>query len=466
MARGGVRQLKWGAGLGYALVVATLVVPSSLALYAAFRAAEARDHVSSSYAFDAARAERLRSLGFELGLDVRAFLIRPAAAAAASFRDTQGEFDATARTLLANADSEGRTDFAGIERAAEDYERAAERVMRSPGARDRSFEEELAPRMKAFQEALDRYVAYKRDLIAPARAGADAKFSRALRVSSAAFVVAILLSALLAGLSARRLERDYRRERQTAARAERALAARDELLAIVAHDLRSPLSAITLKAGLLRKNPQGENQLKQVESIEQIALRMEYLVRMLLDAASMEAGRFSVALGDCQAISILRETVDLFASQADAKAVRLQAVVEGETSDLSVRADRERVIQALSNLIDNAIKFSPPEGHVTVALHPEEGEVVFSVKDEGPGIAAGHLPHVFDRFWKAEQGGKRGTGLGLYIVKGIVEAHGGRIWAESVQGQGGRFSFALPRVPATNELVQRPPSHEGAHAAT
>ena len=223
MARAGLRQLKWGAGLGYALVLATLVVPSGIALYAAFRAADARDHVSSSYAFDAARAERLRSLGLELGLDVRAFLIRPAPAAVASFRATRGEFDATAAALLANADSEGRADLAGIKRAAEDYERAAARVMGSPGARDRSFEEELAPRMETLQNKLDRYVAYKRDLVAPARASADAKFSRALRISSAAFVVAVLLSALLAGLSARRLERDSRRERQTAARAERAL---------------------------------------------------------------------------------------------------------------------------------------------------------------------------------------------------------------------------------------------------
>ena len=142
--------------------------------------------------------------------------------------------------------------------------------------------------------------------------------------------------------------------------------------------------------------------------------------------------------------SLLRETLDLFASQADSKAIRLEAVVDGGTSDLTVHADRDRVIQALSNLIDNAIKFSSPDGHVTVSLHAEEGEVVFSVKDDGPGIAAGHLPHIFDRFWKAEQGGKRGTGLGLYIVKGIVEAHGGRGPGGERPGPGWKILFYPP----------------------
>ena len=218
-----------------------------------------------------------------------------------------------------------------------------------------------------------------------------------------------------------------------------------------------------MNAGLVRRDPRGERTLKHVESIESVALRMEHLVRMLLDAASMEAGRFQVAKAECPADAILHETLEVYTTQAESKAIRLEGTVAADSSELTVLADRERVIQALSNLIDNAIKFSAREGVVRVTFRAGDGEALFQVDDDGAGIAVEHLPHVFDRFWKAEAGGKRGAGLGLYIVKGIVEAHGGRIWAENKPGGGGRFSFTLPLAAGPSRPLGPPTAHQESH---
>jgi signal transduction histidine kinase len=110
-------------------------------------------------------------------------------------------------------------------------------------------------------------------------------------------------------------------------------------------------------------------------------------------------------------------------------------------------SDRERILQVLSNLIGNALKFTPPGGSVTVGVERRGGEARVAILDTGPGIAPGHLPHIFDRFWKHDTPGVKGTGLGLFIARGIIEAHGGRVWAESELGHGARFYFTLELEP-------------------
>lgn len=447
-----VRTAGIAHGLGYAVVLATLVLPSALVLRTAVKAAAGRDHVAASYTADAARAEHLRSLGLELGLDVRALLLRPDEAYRVRLRATREEFDRTVPELRAYAGSEGRVMLAAIERAADEYTAAADAALASHASRETAFETELAPRMRELHEKLDAYVGYRRALIAPAEKEADARFRRAIAISSLAFLLAVAFSALFAVLVARRLARDYRRERETAGRAQRAVAARDEVLAVVAHDLRSPLSAITLKAGMVRRKRDEGQMEKQVQSIEQIALRAEQLVRTLLDAASMDAGRFRLEPVVFDALALTGEIVDQFTSVAEAKHVELEVRPPGGEREVAVRADRERVAEALSNLVDNAIKFAPPGGHVTVALEIAQAAAVFAVSDDGPGIVPENLAHVFDRFWRSETSGKRGTGLGLYIAKRIVEAHGGRIWVKSAPGKGGTFSFTLPRGPEAERV--------------
>jgi signal transduction histidine kinase len=169
---------------------------------------------------------------------------------------------------------------------------------------------------------------------------------------------------------------------------------------------------------------------------------MEYLIKSLLDVSTMEAGRFSVTPAPCSVARVARETSEMFASLAAQREVRLEQRVDG--SGLAILADRERVLQVLSNLLGNALKFTPPGGQVTLSVERHGPVVQFAVVDTGPGIPDENLAHVFDRFWKDETPGKKGTGLGLFIAKGIIDAHGGRIWAESEPGRGARFYFTLP----------------------
>jgi two-component system, sensor histidine kinase and response regulator len=223
-------------------------------------------------------------------------------------------------------------------------------------------------------------------------------------------------------------------------RAEAATRARDEVLATVSHDLKNPVGTIFTSASLLLDMPlPPEAQQRQVEIIRRTAGRMDRLIMDLLDVSRMEAGGFSVDPHPENLASIVAEARELFVAMAEAK--RIELATELPDRDVSVHADRGRVLQVLSNLIGNAIKFTPEGGTVTVAAKPEDGYARFNVTDTGVGIAQEDVPHIFDRFWHSGQGG--GSGLGLAIAQGIVEAHEGRIWVESGP-QGTRFQFTLP----------------------
>ena len=165
----------------------------------------------------------------------------------------------------------------------------------------------------------------------------------------------------------------------------------------------------------------------------------------------------------CTIEDLLRETMEMFANLATSKQVRLEQMVK--TPGLAVAADHERVLQVFSNLVGNALKFTPQDGCVTIAAEPQGAMVRFAVVDTGPGIAPEHLPRIFDRFWKKETSGTKGTGFGLFIAKGIVDAHGGRIWVESRLGQGTAFYFTLPLAERAASQVSNEPHHARAHTA-
>jgi signal transduction histidine kinase len=166
---------------------------------------------------------------------------------------------------------------------------------------------------------------------------------------------------------------------------------------------------------------------------------MDRLIGDLLDVSRMEAGRFSVEPRPESLRSLIVEVRELFGAIAMSKGVRLHADAPDE--DVHVQADRGRVLQVLSNLIGNAIKFTPDGGTVTVSTHGTGDDVQFTIADTGTGIDKANLPHIFDRFWHSGESG--GAGLGLAIAQGIVEAHHGRIWVESGPG-GTSFHFTLP----------------------
>jgi signal transduction histidine kinase len=247
------------------------------------------------------------------------------------------------------------------------------------------------------------------------------------------------------------LSRAYRREQDAVMRAEEALNHRDELLAIIAHDLRSPLSAVLLKASLIqalaRKDQANAKIADQATAIEAIATRMAGLIQSLLDASMLEAGRLSIAPEQCPPQSLVDAALEVCAPQAEQRSIQLVTELE-PVEAATVWADKDRAVQVLSNLLGNAIKFTPEGGTIRVGVIKAGGEVRFSVSDTGPGIDAKHRPHLFERYWRAERGGRRGAGLGLFIAKGIVEAHGGKIGLDTVPGGGATFAFSLPVRPA------------------
>ncbi|MHB8873780.1 MAG: sensor histidine kinase [Myxococcaceae bacterium] len=242
--------------------------------------------------------------------------------------------------------------------------------------------------------------------------------------------------------------RSFAREREQRQQAQQAVRARDELLAVVSHDLRNPLNAISLGASVLQSKLSSHGESARMrhhaDTIKRAADRMTRLIADLLDAAKIEAKGLSIERGPVDAVALLTEITDSLRAAADQKSLLLeQRIAKGLPQAL---CDRARVMQVLSNLIGNAIKFTPEGGEVLVCAGANGGEILYSVSDTGPGLAQEELLHLFERYWQAQRTARQGSGLGLYIAKGIVEAHGGRMWAESRPGQGSRFFFTLPAV--------------------
>jgi PAS domain S-box-containing protein len=234
-------------------------------------------------------------------------------------------------------------------------------------------------------------------------------------------------------------------ERIARERAEAASRMREDLVAIVSHDLRNPLSTITMSAHLLRQSlPVADSgrAAKQLEIVARAAERMKRLISDLLDMASIDAGALAVDWQPHCANTLLREVAEMLQPVASDKSIRIDVI--DTLPVLTVRADKERLLQVLSNLVGNAVKFTREGGNITLQAEPTAEFVCFCVSDTGQGISPEQMPHLFDRYWQAKKDGRMGIGLGLSIARGIVEAHGGSIWAESTLGKGTTFRFTVP----------------------
>ena len=235
--------------------------------------------------------------------------------------------------------------------------------------------------------------------------------------------------------------------------AQESVRAREDLLAIVSHDLRNPLgvvlasSALLLKSSLPPEPPGKEGRARrQIEAIERAGNRMNRLIRDLLDFAAIQAGHLSVSSHPREVGTLIREVLDALEPLAATKTIKL---VDGtpQSAGLTISCDHDRVIQLFSNVVGNAVKFTPEGGTVVLRAEQDDAMVRFAVADNGPGIAIEELPYVFDRYYQARRRNRDGIGLGLSIARGIVEAHGGRIWVESPTAAGGggtTFFFTLP----------------------
>jgi len=251
-------------------------------------------------------------------------------------------------------------------------------------------------------------------------------------------------------LEAERRETDLRLEIERA-RSDEALTSREDFLAMASHDLRSLLNGIALNAGLLKRLADAPERCtkatRYAHSIETFCGRMDRLIGDLIDVASLEAGKLAIVHERKDAILVARESVDALRPLAVANAIEL--VCEAGAPEITAELDAERILQVLTNLVGNAFKFTENGGRVVVRVEARDAEVVFSVSDTGEGIAPEQLEQIFERFFQTKRHDRRGLGLGLYIAKSIVDAHGGRIWAESVPSKGSTFFFTVPVRPAS-----------------
>ena len=232
-------------------------------------------------------------------------------------------------------------------------------------------------------------------------------------------------------------------------RSDDALANRDDFLAIVAHDLRDLIGGVVMSAQLLAKvaprNPDGDSILAETRRIDRHAARMNRLIGDLVDVASIDAGKLAVVPATRDLAALVAEAADTFRAAASAKGVSLRT--EMDVAPLLAPVDHHRILQVLANLVSNSLKFTPRGGTITLRGKREAGGVRLCVRDTGSGIPQHALAQIFERFSQVGGNDRQGLGLGLYISRCIVDAHGGRIWAESRPGAGSTISFTLPGHP-------------------
>jgi len=220
----------------------------------------------------------------------------------------------------------------------------------------------------------------------------------------------------------------------------------DETLSFVSHDLRNLLNVILMAAEFLRERTAADDDVTRhwLQVILQVSERMNTLITDVLIDARTNADTRAQRREPVSAALLIREAATAHDAAAERKQLRLELHIDDDT--LQVNADSTAVVRALSNLIENAVKHTQPHGLVSVTAEARNDDVQFCVADNGSGIPAEFLPHIFDRFWQAPGTHDGGSGLGLAIVKSVVEAHGGRVWVESTVGVGSAFYFTLAAV--------------------
>jgi PAS domain S-box-containing protein len=227
--------------------------------------------------------------------------------------------------------------------------------------------------------------------------------------------------------------------------------ARDDIIAVISHDLRNPLTAIDLSAHFLARGEAGATpRVRLIGTIEKAVKRMAALIDDLLTASASEGGSLTVERKPCPLPEVVQETLEVMEPLAAARSTHIETDVP---PSLTALCDRQRTIQVISNLVSNSVKFGQPGSAVHLSARAVGDEIRIGVSDSGPGIAERDLPHVFDRFWK---GHVSGTGLGLYIAKCLVEAQGGTIWVQSKAGEGSTFFFTLPASDRATEARALP----------
>jgi signal transduction histidine kinase len=428
-----------------ALLLVTLITAAVAAI--ALRISSARlESVSRDLVADMFAIQRLQLRAEQVVATSRGYLLTGEARSLSHFDDATRAFG----EALAEIDRRRRDlgdEVVAIDSAASGYVTLARRAAREREATGDPkdilpfFEQDLAPARDRFEIALSEFAGREQAAFDRASYGAHQLASRAQITVLATTALSIALAIALAVTSSRKLAAQYARSRAAAEAARRATAARDELVAIVSHDLRNPLATITMGADLLPELDDNPRTRPHLAAIGNAARLMQHLIDQLLDVAKLEHGTLGLAFERCDVEAVLAAVHSLFQVRATEAGVALTAIGE---PGLAATADRERVVQVLSNLIGNALRFTPRGGRIAVTGGRDGARVRFEVSDTGPGIAEDQIPRLFERYWQGRSSPRGSLGLGLYICKQLVAAHGGDIGVRSRPGEGSTFWFTLP----------------------
>ncbi|MFJ7795051.1 sensor histidine kinase [Pseudomonas sp. NPDC096950] len=219
----------------------------------------------------------------------------------------------------------------------------------------------------------------------------------------------------------------------------------------MSHDLRNPMTIIIMQCGMMQRlvsRDEGKHALRMsaaLGTMEEATDRMNALIADLLDKSRLDAGQYPLDCRPLDVVELLEQACGLLVTLTSHKGIELNC---SSAAGMSIDADPQRLFQVLSNLLGNAIKFTPAGGRIDLNAWQEGDTVMISVRDNGGGIHAVQLPHIFERYWSVREGNPNGSGLGLYICRSIVQAHGGELWAESEPGVGSVFTFSIPAMVA------------------
>jgi signal transduction histidine kinase len=431
--------------VGLGALVAVIATTAAMGVIALRLTSAGEGDLAREYANDVALVQRVRVAAERLVSTTRGYLLSGRRDELAQFEGARSDLESALRDLHRGRLEGPHTRVDAVERAAHDYIAAATRAAEERGAMaDASailpyFAQTLSPRHAALEDEVDALGQRRRAEFDGAlqRAQVLARQAQiALLVSS---ILAIGCGVLLTIVFSRRLARQFREAEEARAEATRAATAREEVLAIVSHDLRNPLQAITMGASLVAETTGEAATQRHISTIHNAASRMQHMIDEVLEAARVEAGKIELHNERIDARELLDETVDLFRARAAERHVELAC----ESPAGAVDADRERTLEVLSNLIGNALSYA--RGRIGVRAEATGDAMRFTIEDDGPGIAADQLPHLFDRYWQGAPRSERGgLGLGLYICKRLVEAQRGAIGVDSKLGEGTTFWFTLP----------------------
>lgn len=457
-------EMKLSAGF-LATILAAIAI-CIIALYGLNEAVKSSHVVISDYAQDLILVGRLGTEEEDRVATDRGFLVTGDKTHLTTMVRVRKDFLKVLGTLQQSHISPQHDQFLLEIRAADDsYQQTLSKFIQAKmaGAGSKSlrsrFEEEVQPRRDRLQKAVNDFTTYTRlQLDKEGKRLSDSNKS-IVRLIIAVSFIALALAAAMAITITKTLSKLYRRIQGIAKM-------REEIVETVAHDLRNPVAAVSLSTQTLLKMANSKSVInsddlrRRAENIKRATDRVNSLIGGLLDLAKMKAGTLSIEKTDVSPKDILEDTFKLFDNIVLERGMILE--VQQEPLPL-IQCDFERIAQVFSNLIGNAIKFSVASQKIMVGAHLKGGDVVFSVADQGPGIPAEEQDKVFERYWQTGIQKRAGAGLGLAICKGIMTAHGGKIWVESKLGSGTTFYFSIPSkktasADATARLQNRQPS--------